>query len=85
MGTSAFTGNDSGCSGMLHKIYYDAPRLLLSTHLDTSQISPTRSASDSPNPRIPPEQTLMPASRTAVMVSRRSSYDLVVITYISWY
>lgn len=41
---------------------------------------PTRSLSDSPSPRMPPEQTLIPASRTAEMVSRRSSYDRVLMT-----
>lgn len=36
----------------------------LGTHLEASQIRLTRSASDSPSPRIPPEQTLIPASLT---------------------
>lgn len=53
------------------------------TYFETSQISPMRSAFDSPNPRIPPEQTLIPASRTLAMVPSRSSYDRVVITYIA--
>ena len=30
---------------------------------------------------MPPEQTLIPASRTAEMVPSRSSYDRVVITW----
>jgi hypothetical protein len=42
-------------------------------HLETSQMRPTRSASDSPSPRMPPEQTLIPASLTCDIVSRRSS------------
>lgn len=50
------------------------------TYFATSQISPTRSASDSPKPRMPPEQTLIPASRTLAIVSSRSSYERVVIT-----
>lgn len=49
-------------------------------HLETSQMRPTRSASDSPSPRIPPEQTLIPASLTLDIVSKRSSYVLVVMT-----
>jgi len=49
-------------------------------YLDNSQISPTRSASVSPRPKIPPEHTLIPASRTVAMVSSRSSYERVVIT-----
>src|ERR1700761_7880451 len=43
---------------------------------------PTRSSSDSPRPRIPPEHTLIPASRTLSIVVSLSSYDRVVMTYI---
>lgn len=83
MGTRAFTGKDSGCSGMLRR---SQPRALVAcdgelTDFATSHMRPTRSLSDSPSPRMPPEQTLIPASRTAEMVSSRSSYDLVVMTY----
>lgn len=42
---------------------------------------PTRSASDSPKPKMPPEQTLIPASLTASIVSSLSSYERVVMTY----
>mmetsp|Transcript_39627 Transcript_39627/g.95329 ORF Transcript_39627/g.95329 Transcript_39627/m.95329 type:complete len:201 (+) Transcript_39627:140-742(+) len=42
--------------------------------------SPTRSVSFSPRPRMPPQQTLIPASRTLAIVSRRSSYVRVVMT-----
>lgn len=84
IGTSAFTGNDSGCSGMLCALGAFSKgvcELKLCTDLETSQINPTRSSWVSPNPRMPPEQTLMPASRTASIVSSRSSYDLVVMTF----
>lgn len=83
IGTRALTGKDSGCSGMLKKVEFRTPtsRKEESTYLETSQIKPTRSLSLSPNPRIPPEHTLIPASRTALMVSSLSSYDRVVITY----
>ena len=50
-------------------------------YLDTSWINPTRSSSFSPNPRIPPEQTEIPAARTASMVARRSSYERVLMTF----
>ena len=49
-------------------------------YLDNSQINPILSASVSPSPKIPPEHTLIPASRTAAIVSNRSSYERVVIT-----
>jgi len=80
MGTRALTGNDSGCSDMLPfretRVFGNKQR----AYLATSQIRPTRSLSVSPSPRMPPEQTLIPASRTAPIVPRRSSYDRVVIT-----
>lgn len=50
------------------------------THLPTSQIKPTRSSSFSPNPKIPPLHTLIPASLTACNVASRSSYVRVVMT-----
>lgn len=50
------------------------------TNFPTSHMSPIRSLSLSPSPRIPPEQTLIPASCTAEIVLRRSSYVRVVIT-----
>ena len=81
IGTSAFTGKDSGCSGMLRR-FPDMMKCPMEnvrkregwlTHFETSQINPIRSVSVSPSPRMPPEQTLMPASRTAEIVSSRSS------------
>lgn len=64
MATRALTGNDSGASGSWL----------------ISQMRPTRSPSFSPSPMMPPLQTLMPAERTASMVSRRSSNLRVVMT-----
>lgn len=55
--TSALMGTDSGCSGWLARV---------------SSI-PHRSSTDSPMPRMPPEQTLMPAARTCRNVRSRSS------------
>jgi len=74
MGTRVLTGKDSGCSGSLILI----PQLcsivqICRSHLDTSWMRPTRSSSCSPSPRIPPEHTEIPASRTAASVLKRSS------------
>ena len=80
IGTSAFTGKDSGCSSKLGKVRVCHSELV-SPYLETSQIKPIRSSSFSPSPKMPPLQTLMPAVRTASMVARRSSYVRVVITY----
>mmetsp|Transcript_44889 Transcript_44889/g.94190 ORF Transcript_44889/g.94190 Transcript_44889/m.94190 type:complete len:218 (-) Transcript_44889:815-1468(-) len=62
--TRALMGTLSGCSGSV----------------DRTWRRPTRSVSFSPRPRMPPQQTLIPASRTLAIVSKRSSYDRVVMT-----
>mmetsp|Transcript_12513 Transcript_12513/g.57933 ORF Transcript_12513/g.57933 Transcript_12513/m.57933 type:complete len:203 (+) Transcript_12513:2153-2761(+) len=56
-GTSALIGTLSGCSGKLART-----RSMLA-----------RSFSSSPRPKIPPQQTLIPASLTAAIVFSRSS------------
>lgn len=63
----ALMGTDSGCSGSVASVWR----------------RPMRSACCSPRPRMPPEQTEMPASRTLAMVCSRSSYVRVVITWAS--
>jgi hypothetical protein len=55
--------------------------LSIFTYFATSHMSPTLSWSDSPRPRMPPEHTLMPASRTAAIVSNLSSKLRVEITF----
>lgn len=85
--TRALTGNDSGGSGSLKHRGSISIRVSrktrvgkLKTHWLISQIKPTRSPSFSPNPMIPPLQTLIPAERTASIVSSRSSNFRVVMT-----
>ena len=83
IGTNALTGNDSGCSGILMTVDQPelAKRIDFETHFATSHMRPTRSSSVSPRPRIPPEQTLIPAPRTASIVANLSSNERVVITW----
>ena len=54
--TSMLIGTLSGCTGRLASV----------------AIMPARSSAPSPMPTMPPQQTLMPASRTAPSVSSRS-------------
>src|SRR5216684_1601475 len=61
--TSMLMGTDSGCGSCAASV--------------TSMAQ--RSSIDSPMPMIPPEQTVMPASRTCRSVRRRSSYVRVVM------
>ena len=56
-GTSALMGTDSGCSGRLAR----------------TRRREARSRSSSPRPRMPPQHTEMPASRTAAIVLSLSS------------
>ena len=61
--TSRLIGTDSGCTGRLARV--------------TSR--PARSFKSSPMPTMPPQQTFMPASRTASSVSSRSWNSRVVM------
>jgi len=65
IGTRLLMGTDSGALGRLASWAMRAARFL--------RVSPM--------PMMPPEQTLMPASRTCSRVSMRSSWQWLLITW----